>query len=234
MNPRRHRASARMFNLVSGAPDWRIQAQTDAGTAIYLYDEISYWGVTAADMVGALAGAGDVQLHIHSPGGDVFEGIAILNVLRAHPGDVHVTVDGLAASAASFVAMAGKTIAMAQNSQMMIHDALMLTIGNQADHLVSAEMLGQASANIASIYAERAGGTIADWRAAMLAETRYTADGAVAAGLADSVLAGSTDPGNTWDVSVFKNSTAKPIPTTNEPALDLGAEIRRAFEEAMV
>lgn len=226
-----------MFNLVSGTPQWRVQAQDPAAgaTAIYLYDEISYYGVTAADMVGALAGAGDVELHIHSPGGDVFEGIAILNVLRAHPGTIDVTVDGVAASAASFVAMAGKTVTMAQNAQMMIHDALMLTLGNEADHLKSAELLGQASGNIASIYQARAGGSLDQWRAAMLEETWYTADGAVAAGLADKVAGGGSDPENVWDLSVFARKTAVPVtavtPETSTTRFDV-VEFRNAMKEA--
>jgi ATP-dependent protease ClpP protease subunit len=226
-----------MFNLVSGSPEWRItaQAQTDAVRQVYLYDEISYYGVTAADMVGALAGAGDVELHIHSPGGDCFEGIAILNVLRAHPSPIDVVIDGVAASAASFVAMAGRTVTVARNAQMMIHDALMITVGNQADHLVSADLLGMASDNVASIYAARAGGTVAEWRARMRAETWFTADAAVTAGLADKVAGPAAAPENAWDLSVFTNSrpaavaAGDPLPG-EKPPIQVDVE---AFRNAM-
>lgn len=229
-----------MFNLVDGAAQWRVAAaaEADATTRVYLYDEISYYGVTAADMVGALAGAGPVELHIHSPGGDVFEGIAVLNVLRAHPHPIDVVVDGVAASAASFVAMAGATVTVARNAQMMIHDALMLTIGNQADHLVSADLLGQASENIASIYAGRAGGTVDEWRARMRDTTWYTADGAVSAGLADKVSAADADSGAaaTFDLSLFdyarRDAPPPALPSTSAPDLSV-FDALRAFKEAM-
>lgn len=161
---------------------------------IAIYDEIGAWGVTASDFVNELKGvsAQNIQLSINSPGGDVFDGLAILNSLRQHPANVNVVVDGVAASAASFIAMAGDTVKMAPQAMMMIHDAAGLVIGNAQDMQEMATLLDKTSDNIASVYAQRAGGAQEDWRAAMKAETWYTDQEAVDAGLADEILSEDT------------------------------------------
>jgi ATP-dependent protease ClpP protease subunit len=179
----------------------RNAAETTSGTsaAMYLYGVISAWGwgdtVSAKSVIKALADldVDHLDVHIHSPGGDAFEGIAILNALRNHRADVTVHIDGIAASAASFIAMAGDEIVMGGGTEMMIHDASMLTYGNPEQLREDADWLDKQSQNIASIYAARAGGSAADWRALMQAETWYTADEAVAAGLADRV-SGKAEP----------------------------------------
>jgi ClpP class serine protease len=118
-------------------------------------------------------------------------------------------VDGLAASIASVIAMAGDRIVMAPNSQLMIHDGSGLCIGNAAEMRQMAELLDRQSNNIAEVYANRAGGTAEDWRALMEAETWYTAQEAVDAGLADEVastrtLTDGNSPQNSWDLSIFR------------------------------
>jgi ATP-dependent protease ClpP protease subunit len=172
---------------------------SEAGKAkLYLYDPIDsyggYWGVSASEFVQALAAlpsdVTDIALHINSPGGEVFEGIAIMNQLRNHPARVTAHVDGLAASAASFIAAGADEVVMGMNSELMIHDAWGIAIGPAEDMRDMATRLDSLSDNIASVYARKAGGAAADWRPAMLAETWYSADEAVAAGLADSVDSG--------------------------------------------
>lgn len=157
---------------------------------VAIYDEIGFWGVTASDFVRDIQGvtAKSLTLHINSPGGDVFDGIAILNALRQHPATVNVVVDGLAASAASFIAMAGDTVAMAPNAMLMIHEASGLVIGNAQDMRELADLLDKTSSNIASVYAQRAGGDPETWRTAMRAETWYSDQEAVDAHLADQIL----------------------------------------------
>src|ERR1700680_4555886 len=93
-------------------------AATDAPAEILLYDEIGFWGITAKDFVLALAQVGDgaLTVRINSPGGDVFDGLAIYNALRARKTPVNIVIDGLAASAASFIAMAGTTVSMNEAS----------------------------------------------------------------------------------------------------------------------
>jgi len=226
-----------MFALLSGAPQLAVRASaTGKGSAhLYLYDEISWWGVMASDFVAALAdaGPGDVTLHVNSPGGDVFEGIAMLNTLRAHPGNVTAVVEGIAASAASFVLMGADHVLMAPNSELMIHDAWGMCVGDSADMTSMAASLERVSANIASIYQGKAGGDAEQWRSAMLAETWYSAGGAVTAGLADAVRGAAEAPDGpdeepdsdepmmpgmaAYDLSQFRNRT-QPRPTTTEPA----------------
>lgn len=174
---------------------WRIEnaaAEAEGPAEMYIYDEIDgsgWWGISARDVIEALMQitAPSITLHLNSPGGDVFDAYAIYNALRNHPATVDVIVDGLAASAASYIMLAGDTIEMEPNASVMIHDAITFTYGNEADHAQSGALLGKQSGIVAQIYAERAGGTAEEWRAAMKAETWYTAEEAVAAGLADSV-----------------------------------------------
>jgi len=179
-------------------------------TVVDLYDEIGgFFGVPAAEFVRDLRviDSDRIEVHINSPGGDVFDGIAILNALRQHPADVTTVVDGLAASAASFVAMAGSPVVMSRNAEMMIHDAGGFAVGNSVDMRELADQLDRVSDNIASIYADRAGGSPADWRSVMRAETWYTAEEAVAAGLADRVDGSSNVPAESvesaFDLSIF-------------------------------
>lgn len=162
---------------------------------VAIYDEIGYWGVTASDFVREIQSvqAKSITLRINSPGGDVFDGIAILNSLRQHPATVNVVIDGLAASAASFIAMAGDNVAMAPNSMLMIHEASGMVLGNSQDMSEMAALLDKTSANIANVYAQRAGGDPETWREAMRAETWYSDQEAVDAGLADEIL-GSDAP----------------------------------------
>jgi ClpP class serine protease len=139
----------------------------------------------------------------------VFDGLAIYNALRSHPAQVTVTVDGLAASIASVIAMAGDRVVMNRGAMMMIHDASSLSVGNAQEMRATADLLDKASDNIASIYADRAGGTPEEWRGQMRAETWYLAAEAVDVGLADEAVtdpeedAASSDMAAHWDLSIF-------------------------------
>ncbi|HEY0637938.1 MAG TPA: head maturation protease, ClpP-related, partial [Pseudonocardiaceae bacterium] len=189
-------------------PDGRGQVRItdEAGVAeVYLYDEIGFWGVMATDFVEQLIGiaASKIVLHVNSPGGDVFDGLAIYNALCDHPASIDVRVDGLAASAASFISMAGDNVVMNRGAQMMIHDASGLCIGNAADMADMQALLDRVSDTIAGVYAARAGGEAAAWRTAMRAETWYSPAEAVTAGLADSAVAEKPGPGEQQPAARF-------------------------------
>lgn len=165
-------------------------------TDLYIYDEIMpkwmadfFGGVSAEGLIEELnaSTASVINVRINSPGGAIFEAVAIHSALMSHSATINVYVDALAASAASIVAMAGDTITMMPGSQMMIHDALGVEMGNAADMRAFADFLDKQSNNLASIYANKAGGEIADWRAVMLAETWMFAQEAVDMGLADGI-----------------------------------------------
>lgn len=187
---------------------WYSMTNLDTVTAeVRIYDEISLWGITADDFVRDLRAldVDAIDLRLNSPGGLVFDGIAIHNALRDHRATVTATVDGVAASIASVIAMAGDTVVMNRGATMMIHDAAGLQMGNAADMREMADILDKLSDTIANFYAGRAGGDTATWRSHMLAETWYTATEAVAAGLADQV-AGEPESGGDTDDSVANRS----------------------------
>lgn len=128
-----------------------------------------------------------IDLFINSPGGDVFEGLAIYNTLKDHPAPVHVSVRGLAASAASYIAMAGDHIQMGAGTFMMIHNAWTWMGGNAQELRKQAALLDKIDSSIAGLYAKRSGRDIKQFEKAMAAETWYTAEDAVTNGLADRV-----------------------------------------------
>lgn len=187
-------------------------AQSDAAD-LYIYDEITdpftaeFWGGISASSFGTALQAvkgKTLTVHINSPGGSVYEGIAIYNQLRGHDAPVNVIVEGIAASIASVIAMSGDTVVMAPHSMLMIHDAWGLTMGNAADHEQQAKILNKLSDNIAGVYAERGDSRI-NWRKKMLEETWIMADEAVAWKLADRIDTAATSASNTFDLSRYAN-----------------------------
>lgn len=183
----------------------------DTGPAeLLIYDIIDSWaGVSAEALardVKALEDDRELVVRINSPGGSAYDGVAILNSLRAHPGKVTVVVDGIAASAASLIAMAGDEVVMNRNSEMMIHNGHAIVRGGAEDMRKMAERLDSVNANIASIYAEKAGGTAEEWLATMAEETWYSAEEAVKAGLADRVNKADADANKVkahFDLTIF-------------------------------
>lgn len=216
------RTARPVAKLVQGRNGWyRITNQAADTAEIYIYDEIGFWGVTADDFVRDLRNvtAPKIDLHLNTPGGDVFDGVAIYQALKDHSAEVTTYVDALAASAGSFIAQAGDRVVMKPNAQMMIHKAMGICVGNDDDMTKMRDMLTRQNENIAAIYTERAGGSVAEWIAAMQAETWYTADEAVSAGLADEV-AGSDKQGsteNSFDLSVFNYAGRQAAPAPTEP-----------------
>lgn len=147
--------------------------------------------ITAKSVMAQLSEiSGDVTVRISSGGGDVYEGIDIMNALKGYDGEVTVIVESLAASAASFIAVGGADrVLMRKSSELMIHRAWTFTDGNADDVRKTLEDLERQDSKLARIYAGKAGGEIQDWLDAMSAETWYTAEEAVAAGLADGIVA---------------------------------------------
>lgn len=165
-------------------------ANAGPGTEVFIYDEIGgSFGVSAIEFVEDINKIKDdaFTVRINSPGGSVFDAVAIYNALIQHPASVTTRVDAIAASAASIIAMAGDTVEMMVGSQLMIHDAMGVEMGNARDMREMATFLDRQSDNLASIYANK-GGEKQDWRALMLAETWMFAQEAVDFGLADSVF----------------------------------------------
>lgn len=183
---------------------------TEPGT-IGIYDIIGdNWdgtGMTAAKVAGILRNIGaetPVVVNINSPGGDLFEGLAIYNILREHKAEVTVNVVGIAASAASVVAMAGDTVKVARAGFLMIHNAWVLAMGNRNELRKTADFLEPFDQAMASIYSARSGLDKAEVSAMLDNETWLDGESAIAKGMADSLLASdevTTD--NTTSASAF-------------------------------
>lgn len=186
------------FGLPAVLDRWQAgvrAAEGETDTSISIYEAIGAdpWtggGVTAKRIAGALRAIGprDVVVNINSPGGDLFEGIAIYNLLREHKAKVTVKVLSLAASAASIIAMAGDRIEIAKSGFLMIHNAWVLAMGNRHDLRDVADMLEPFDAAIAGVYQDRTGLDAKAVTKMMDQETWIAGQNAVDQGFADALL----------------------------------------------
>jgi ATP-dependent protease ClpP protease subunit len=213
------RAKPEALTRAAGKSWYRVEAEGGSDSAkISIYDEISWFGITAADFLDELNAldVSNLEVQINSPGGDVFDGVAIYNGILKHPARVTTVVDGLAASICSVIAQAGDDRLVCRASQTMIHEASALTVGNAEDHRKSVAMLDQVSNMIAMVYADRAGGSVKYWRDLMRQETWYSSDEAKTAGLADAIYGESTaaaaEAVRSWDLSMFAHPGRKHAP----------------------
>ena len=177
-------------------PGIRAAAESEEERTISVYDVIGmdFWtgeGVTAKRVAGALRsmGPGPVTVNINSPGGDMFEGLAIYNLLREHDGEVTVKVLGLAASAASIIAMAGDTVQIARAGFLMVHNCWGCVCGNRHDLREIADTIEPFDRAMASIYAARTGEKTDAMSKLMDAETWIGGEAAIEDGFADELLA---------------------------------------------
>ncbi len=204
----------------------------DGVVTLRLYDPIDSWGgpygVSAkefAEVLDALPNeTTELRLHVHSPGGEVWEGLALLNLLRQHPARVVAVIDGLAASTASFVVCGADEVLIAPSAEVMVHEPWGLVVGNSADMQKMAGDLDHEADNLAGIYTGKAGGTVQDWRAVMAAETWFSAEEAVAAGLADRLLDADPAPADVaaakarFDLTIFAHAGRAQAPAPQTPA----------------
>jgi ATP-dependent protease ClpP protease subunit len=169
--------------------DMRNEVDEDT-SEVFIYEGIGGWfGIPASEFVQDLnkIKTKNINVRINSPGGSVFDSVAIYNALVAHTASVNVQIDSLAASGASIIAMAGDKITMMVGSQLMIHDASGIEMGDARMMREMADFLDAQSDNISTIYAARTGGEPADYRTMMLKETWMFAAEAVELGLADEI-----------------------------------------------
>lgn len=155
-----------------------------------LYDEIGAWGITSKNLVAELDALGEITtltVRINSPGGDVFDALAIHNALSRHPARVVVHIDALCASAATLIALAADEVRMADNGMFMIHEPWTVSMGNSAELLKQSDLLDTTAENIVGIYARKTGMDPTELRDLMRAETWYTAEQALAAGFVDAI-----------------------------------------------
>lgn len=205
--------------------DW-LDIRNEGGAALLrIHDVIGdYWSETTSGDIAAKIDAIDapeIVVSINSPGGNIFDGIAIYNALRAHPARIVTRVDGLAASIASVIVQAGDERQMMGGSQMMIHNAWGVAIGDAPEMRKMAEVLDHQNAVIAGIYAQHCATPEADLLDLMAAETWFTSAGAVESGLADTVLDGAPNPPDADDASGDGEAQARFDPSCSLALLDL-------------
>lgn len=169
---------------------FRMKSSGDKSADIYIFDEIGYWGVTAKEFAKELRALGDVthiNLHIHSPGGDVFDGIAIYNMLNGHPASKTVYIDGLAASMASVIAMVGNPIIMPENAMLMIHKPWGGLYGDANEMREYADLLDKVETVLIPAYAKKTGKTSEELAAMLNDETWLTGQECLEHGFADQI-----------------------------------------------
>lgn len=194
------------------------------GNTIFIYDVIvadefeAEWvgGVSPKSFVDALSGMnGDVQMRINSPGGDVFGANVMAQAIREYGrGQVIAHVDGVAASAASVIAVNANKLIMAPGSMLMIHNAWMMTAGDKTEMRNAADLLQKVDGMLSEQYALKASGDSGTFSALMEAETWFTPDEALAIGLADEIASVPAKASNSWDLSVFSKAPQASAPVT--------------------
>jgi ATP-dependent Clp protease protease subunit len=201
-------------------PAIRADASGEVGH-VYVYDVIdSTWGASAKDLVQALASMGgkDVHMHINSPGGDVFEARAMVAAVAGYGGKVVAYIDGLAASAATYLSLAADETHIVDGGMFMVHNSWTLAWGNKHEMRTTADLLDKIDGTIAADYAKKTGAEASKIQEWMDAETWFTAAEALDAGFVDSVV--STDKkhaASSWDLSAYANA---PKPQDASPPED--------------
>lgn len=223
------------------AKPYTIKNATSATEAeVRIYDAIAWYAINAEEFAQELAAvtAPVINLRINSPGGSVFDGLAIYNTLKAHPAKVISHVDGLAASIASIIALAGEEVRMGQGAYVMIHNPWSLAIGDAKALRQEADLLDKVAGSLAGIYASRTGQSVADVQAIMDAETWWTAEEAVANGYATSLVepppADAQAKLDRFDLSLFAKVPAAlqgAAPTSEEPPKTI-REVEKILRDA--
>ncbi|MDA2936825.1 Clp protease ClpP [Acidobacteria bacterium AH-259-A15] len=193
-----------------GRGKFEIRSQSDGEVEILIYDIIGedFWGegVSAKSVVQQLSEitADTIHVRINSPGGDAFDGFAIYNALRRHPAAIETHIDGLAASSAATVALAGDRIKMAENAFLMIHRSWGIVLGDADEMMEMARQLEKLDTSIARIYANRTKKTLQEVLELMKVETWFDSDEALAEGFVDEITEKSGVE-NHFDLSSFSN-----------------------------
>ena len=204
---------------------------------VYINDVIdSYWGANASGMIAALAGqeGKTVHLHINSPGGDVFEARAMSAAIVAHQGNVVAHIDGVCASAATYLALAASEVRMTEGGLFMIHNSWTMAYGNKADLRDSADLLDKIDSTIVADYVRKTGASTEQVQAWMDATTWFTAQEALDAKFIDAIdpntKQGSSNQAS-WNLAAYPNAPqAKETPPKPEPDPDLTEKVQAQLQ----
>jgi len=236
-NQRNARVVAEYYNKPLDKPDWyTINAAVGNEPAeLFIYDYIGWPFNEASELVRAMAEIRDTPIlaRLNSPGGDVFDGIAILNAFANHPGGVTVRIESLAASIASVLAMGGRKVEAYPNTMMMIHNSLVFAAGNRKELLEIADVLEQIDENMVGAYTGKTKLGKREVRDMMAAETWMNAKTMKEKGFVDEVLKSGKAAKATFDLSIFANAPDDILTVHGEGGRELTTrEIERALRDA--
>jgi ATP-dependent Clp endopeptidase proteolytic subunit ClpP len=191
---------------------YNIQNKAGETADIYIFDEIGTYGVTAQDFISEIKGLKDmpINLRINSLGGDVFDGMAMYNVIKRREAKTTVYIEGIAASIATIIALGADEVIMAENSLFMIHNAWGGTSGEAKDMRKTAETLDKITSELTDIYVKKTGLSYDTLAEMMDEESWLNADEAFALGFVDTI-SDSIKVAAKYDVSKFKNITQEEI-----------------------
>jgi ATP-dependent protease ClpP protease subunit len=228
-------AVARYWGKSLEKPDWyRIEAKDDDNNAeIIIYDVVGWPYIDAFDLIRSLGTikAKNISVRINSPGGDVFDGVAIFNALKEHPAHVTTKIEGLAASIASIIALAGDEVQAHKNAMYMVHDPWVLAAGNQYDLREIADILGKIGGNMLDIYYDKSNIGKRELKQMMKDETWFTAAEAKDRGLIDTILDTGAAKAK-FDLSIYANVPDELEDSDREGATLSKQEIERALRDA--
>lgn len=209
MKPHNH--IPRLMQMLKANADkpklFKIENLADEST-IYIYDAIdTFFGINAQEFVSELAAikSPTINLRINSPGGDVFDARAMATAINNHPSKIVSHIDGLAASAATYIALAADEVRMSEGGFFMIHNAWTLAFGNSADMRAMAGLLDKIDATIVNDYAKKTGKSADEIGAWMASETWFTAQEALDNKFVDSITPG-VKAQNNWDLAAYINA----------------------------
>ncbi|OYX12925.1 MAG: peptidase S14 [Rhizobiales bacterium 32-66-8] len=201
----------------------------------YVGGEYFQDGFTASDIVMAFAQVeedSDLDIHLNSYGGIATEGSAIHALIKQRPGRTNIVVDGIAASAASLIAMAGETVTMSAGAVMMIHDPATFAFGPAADLLKAVDQLEALGTSYARLYADKSGQGAEACREIMKAETWFTAEEAVEAGFADATSTETTAPVAAFDYRAFAHAPKRLVALARQKKWVIEAHTPRHIKES--
>ncbi|HNQ66127.1 MAG TPA: Clp protease ClpP [Smithella sp.] len=227
-------ATAKFWGKTLTKQEWyKIEAAANDNTEIIVYDVIGWPFIEADAFVRDLASikSKKITLRINSPGGDVFDGVAIFNALKNKDAEIITRVEGLAASIASIIALAGDEIQMHKSAMYMIHDPWVLVAGNQHDLRDIADVLAKIGDNMLDIYYDKVGGKKRELKQLMKDETWFKASEAKEFGLIDTVLETEKKVNALFDLSMFANAPEE-IKTEIEGRDLTLRELERALRDA--
>lgn len=225
---------AEMYKKPLDQPDWyKIENISDEEAEVFIYSYIGWPFNDAGDFAKALSAMkqSKITVRVNSPGGDALDGVAMFNAIKAHPSKIITRIEALAASAASYIAVAGQEKQAYKNTMIMIHEPMVGVAGNQHELRGVADILTQLNENMIDMYADNTNVGKRDLKAMLKAETWMTAKQAKEKGFIDTIIEAGSSAHAAFDLSMFANypgGKTAPVKTGEPTIRDIETLLRDA------